>query len=60
MLAASYAHLGRDEEAEAACKRGMSLQPRFSESTARMLSASADPDFIERFFGGLHKAGWTD
>ncbi|MFQ5515234.1 MAG: hypothetical protein ACE5FG_12485 [Myxococcota bacterium] len=60
ILAASYGHLGRTEEAGIAVRQGRRQQPRFTESTTRMLSAGTSPEFMRRFFEGLERAGWKD
>jgi adenylate cyclase len=60
VLASSYAHLGRIEDARQTFTLGRRLHPKFTESTARMLSPNASPDLVERFFGGLRMAGWQD
>jgi adenylate cyclase len=57
VLAASYAHLGRLEEARTALEESLRLQPGFSLDTYERMLSSADPDFTERYFDGLRKAG---
>ena len=57
VLAASYAHLGRLEEARTAWEDALRLQPGFSLDTYELMLASADPDFAERYLAGLRKAG---
>jgi adenylate cyclase len=57
VLAASYAHLGRLDEARAALAEAFRLQPGFSLDTFERIFTSADPDFTERYLGGLRKAG---
>jgi adenylate cyclase len=56
-LAAGYAHLGRMDEARAALKEMLRLQPQFSLSALKVVLASAAPDFVERLIDGLCKAG---
>jgi adenylate cyclase len=56
-LAASYAYLDRTEEAETALKEALRLQPGFSLANVSLLMSSADPAFVERYIGGLRKAG---
>ena len=57
MVAASSAHLGRLDEARTACREVLRLQPDFSLAAYRVLFESSDPDFTERYFDGLRKAG---
>jgi adenylate cyclase len=57
VLAASYAHMGHLEEARTAWKEALRLQPGFSLDTFKLMLASADPDFTERYLAGLRKAG---
>jgi adenylate cyclase len=56
-LAASYAHLGRIDEARGAFEEMSRLQPGYSSESARLTYASADPDYVERYIGGLRTAG---
>jgi adenylate cyclase len=56
-LTASYAHLGRDEEARAALQEVMRLQPGYTVAHSRLTLSSADPKFADRFIGGLRRAG---
>jgi adenylate cyclase len=59
-LAASYAHLGRIDEARAALGQVLKLVPDFSLAEFRRIYASADPDLTERLFDGLRRAGLED
>jgi adenylate cyclase len=56
-LAASYAHLGKIEEARAALREFLRLDPDFSLSRLRVLTGAFDPGFIGRLADGLRKAG---
>ena len=56
-LAASYAHLGRMEEARDAVAEVLRLQPDFSLSVAESMFTATTPDYKQRFFDGLRKAG---
>jgi adenylate cyclase len=56
-LAASYAHLGRLEEARVAFDSLLRLQPRISEPLVRIIHASAEEGYLERMIDGLRKAG---
>jgi adenylate cyclase len=56
-LTASYAHLGRDEEARAALQEVMRLQPGYTVAHSRLTLSSADPEFADRFIDGLRRAG---
>jgi adenylate cyclase len=60
MLASSYAHLGRLEDARRAFNQGRRLQPEFSQSATWLLAASTNPGLMDRFFSGLRRAGWRD
>jgi TolB-like protein len=57
LLAASYAHLDRLEEARSAALEAARLRPGFSSSRFRLQYAAADPQFVERYLEGLRKAG---
>ena len=57
LLAASYAHLGRLDEARTALEASLRLQPESSLSAHRATLPSANPAFVERFIDGLRKAG---
>jgi len=56
-LAASYAHLGRFDEARRALREMFVLDPKFSLATDRVILSTADPAFVERLFDGLRRAG---
>ena len=56
-LAAAYAQLGRLEEARTALREDLRLVPDESISRIRTQIPVADPDFLERYFDGLRKAG---
>ncbi len=55
LLAASYGHLGRAEEAKAALDALLRLMPDFS---AADLEAFLPPAVAERYLVGLRQAGW--
>ena len=60
LLAAALAHLDRTEEARAAARAGLALDPNFSISRARTTVFSDNPTFLaqrERVIGGFRKAG---
>jgi adenylate cyclase len=57
VLAASYAHLGRFDEARLALQEVLRVTPKFSLSGLKMFLSAADPGFIERYLDGLRKAG---
>jgi adenylate cyclase len=57
VLAASYAQLGRVEEARRASDEVSRLTPEFSLSAIRLTFASADPSLRERLVEALRKAG---
>jgi adenylate cyclase len=56
-LAASYAHLGRLDEARRALDEALRLTPGFSLAAVRLMAASADPAFRDPLIDGLRKAG---
>jgi pentatricopeptide repeat protein len=56
-LAASYARLGRLEEARDAFQEMLRLQPNFSWADWKVVYANADPDYAQRYLDGLRKAG---
>jgi hypothetical protein len=58
VLAASHAHLGEIEEAQAALREGETRTSVTLTATelSRMFSYF-DPDFLERYIDGLRKAG---
>jgi adenylate cyclase len=57
IIAASYAHLGRIDEARAAVQELAQGHPDFSLSGVMVFMSSADPDFAGRYLEGLRKAG---
>ncbi len=60
LLAAALAHLNRMEEARAAARAGLALDPNFSISRARATVFSDNPTFLaqrERVIEGFRKAG---
>jgi TolB-like protein/class 3 adenylate cyclase/Flp pilus assembly protein TadD len=57
-LANSYAHLDRADEARAALREGLRLQPELSVELIRRALSCQDPEVVERFVAGLRKAGW--
>jgi tetratricopeptide (TPR) repeat protein len=57
ILAASYAQLGRIDEARSAAEEVSRLTPEFSLSVASLIFASADASLRERLVEGLRKAG---
>jgi adenylate cyclase len=57
LLALSYAHLGRIDEARSAVREVLRLQPGFSLAGFRQTLAAANDDFVERLVAGLRKAG---
>jgi TolB-like protein/Tfp pilus assembly protein PilF len=57
MLAASLGQLGRTDEAQSALQEALRLGPEFSLSFAKGFHPAADPDFLDRYFDGLRKAG---
>jgi adenylate cyclase len=56
-LAASYAHLGRLEEAKKALQEELRLDPGLSIAKVRTQNPTTDPDFLEHWLDGLRKAG---
>ncbi len=56
-LAASYANLGRLDEARRALDEARRLTPEFSLAAVRLIAGSADPAFRDPFIEGLRKAG---
>jgi len=56
-LAASFAHLGRMEEARAAKDQLLRIMPHENLQLVRTVFSTADPDRTERFVEGLRKAG---
>jgi adenylate cyclase len=59
-LTASCAHLGRMEEARSALEKMLRSNPEYSEDAFRMIYSIADADFVERWLGGIRKAGWKE
>lgn len=59
-LAASYAQLGRLDEARQALEEMLRVQPQFSLDSFKYILASADPDFTQRLIDALRKAGFRD
>jgi tetratricopeptide (TPR) repeat protein len=57
LLAASYGHLGRTEEATAALEALLRLAPDLS---AAQLRVFLPPVIVERYVEGLRKAGWKE
>jgi len=56
-LAATYAQLGRLEEARTTLQEDLRLAPNDAISAIKAQYAAADPDVLERYFDGLRKAG---
>jgi TolB-like protein/tetratricopeptide (TPR) repeat protein len=56
-LAASYAMLGHQEEARSALAEELRLEPDMTISKMKLEPWDAKPDFVERYFDALHKAG---
>ncbi len=56
-LAASYAQLGRLDEARAALEEELRLEPDLTLEKVRGQLRTSDPDFLERWLDGLRKAG---
>jgi tetratricopeptide (TPR) repeat protein len=56
-LAASFAQLGRFDEARAALEEALRLEPDLSIAKVRSQNPTTDPDFLERWLDGLRKAG---
>jgi adenylate cyclase len=57
LIAASYAQLGRIEEARSALQKRLRLQTNLSLAGMKRVLVGADPDFRERYLDGLRKAG---
>ncbi|MBW1688983.1 MAG: tetratricopeptide repeat protein, partial [Deltaproteobacteria bacterium] len=56
-LAASYAQLGRLEEAQGALEEELRLDPGLSLRKVRQQNPTTEPDFLARWLDGLRKAG---
>jgi predicted Zn-dependent protease len=57
VLASSYAHLNRINEAQSSAEELLRLDPGFSLSRRGFALSAANPDFVERYIDGLRKAG---
>ena len=57
LLAVSYAHLGRIDDARSAFREVLRLQPDYSLAGFRQTLAAANDEFVERLVDGLRKAG---
>jgi TolB-like protein/Tfp pilus assembly protein PilF len=57
LLAISYAHLGKIDEAQSELREVLRLQPDYSLTGVRQIFAGMDEEFVERLVAGLHKAG---
>jgi len=57
LLAASYGHMGRTDDAKTALEALLRLEPDFSAATLR---GFLPPPVVERYLEGLRKAGWTE
>ena len=60
MLAAGLALLGHQDEAQAAAKAGLALDPNFTIRRYRVGTPSKNPIYLagrERFYQGMHMAG---
>jgi adenylate cyclase len=60
VLASSYSLAGREEEAQAAAKEVLRLNPKFSVARMQKLSPHKDRAFAKRFCDALRKAGLPD
>jgi tetratricopeptide (TPR) repeat protein len=56
-LAASYAQLGRLDEAQAAVQEALRVDADLSLEKVRRQNSSSRPDFLERWLDGLRMAG---
>jgi adenylate cyclase len=59
-LAASYALLGRMDEARDAMQEVFRLEPDVTLAKVRVQLSASDPDYLERYFDGLRKAGMPE
>jgi adenylate cyclase len=57
LLASSYAHLGRLDDARAALEQLARLEPDYSIADAERAFSIAAPSLVERYRDGLRKAG---
>jgi adenylate cyclase len=57
LIAISYAHLGRIDEARAALQKALTVEPDFSLAAAEVMLSVWDPADLERYLDGLRKAG---
>ncbi len=60
LLASSYGHLGRFEEARRAWEQTLRINPDFSVERRRRVQPFRNPEDFERRVEGLRKAGLTD
>jgi adenylate cyclase len=60
VLATSYAHLGRVEDARKAFDEFADLQPGISPANLEVSFSGANPEFLERYLEGLRIAGLKD
>jgi tetratricopeptide (TPR) repeat protein len=58
VAAASLAHLGRIDRAQASLQELLRLQPDLSREGLEHFFAAAESDFLERLIAGLRQAGW--
>jgi len=56
-LAASYAQLGRVDEARRALEQEVRLEPGISLAKVRQQNPTSEPDFLRRWLDGLRQAG---
>jgi adenylate cyclase len=59
-LASSYAHLGQMEKARSTLEKMLRNNPEYSEDGFKMIFSIADADYVERWLGGIRKAGWKE
>jgi adenylate cyclase len=59
-LASSYAHLGRMKEARSTLKRMLQSNPEYSEKGFKIVFSIADTEYVERWLGGIRRAGWEE